>query len=295
MKRLRQIALLAVWVTLGAALAGCGDDPLLRKADTLPVDDVLRLIYEHVLQFDAVNGYAIAERALQRPNLTEDERDRLTFAKAFTLINYQPKSDDNVIAGQAVLVELAENVPALAPKAMFQVARAYEIHLRTPQMAKARELYRQILADYPDSTVAAEATWRLGANLIWRSDKRMQLEGQKVLEDFIAKHPNHELASSMHLVLGDAAVTREKFRYAVDQYIAAYEKGIAPHKRRLRAVYQIANIAYQRLDDIELAEKYYTIAVEKYWNWGGAFEAKEALKEIREKRGKAGGGARPAS
>lgn len=275
-------SLIASALLLGAS--ACSQDPNLKLAETQPVNAVLELIYGQLLQLEPVGGRRIAERALRRADLSIEDQSRLEFALAVTFENYQPKSDGMIQAAQELFRKVAERSPELAPKAILHIARSYEVHLSKPEPESAVVQYKILLEKYPESEVAAEATLRLGQNLLWRSNEAQRRRGREVLDAFLAAHPGHELAVAMHLALADAAVCREQYDDAVEHLIAAYEGGILPYKRRWQALYQIGNIAYLRLNRMDIAEKYYTIAVRDYWNTSSAFEAKKRIEEIRAKR-----------
>ena len=283
MRPRRHILLLAaLWVALG--VSACAKDPALGAAATRPADDVLRLIYNRMLQFDTPGAHGVAVRALERGDLAERDRLRIEFAKAVALENYQPKSDTVVAEAQALFQSIAKRSPELAPAALIHVARSYEVQISKPDPTEARRVYEDILRTYPDSPQTAEATLRLGVNLIWSWDAPSRRRGRERLEAFVREHPKHDLAVSMHLALADSAIARQAYEDGLDHLIAAFDGGILPHKRRTQAVYQIGNIAYLKLKRLDVAEKYYAIAVKDYWNWGGAYEARQNLEAIRKQR-----------
>jgi len=276
----------ALWimVVVLAFVSGCSEAPNIAMARTAPVSEVLEMIYNRVLQFDPTNGYNLAQAALAREDLSGDDRVLLEFAGALTLENYKPKKDRNVNKAAEIFESIAKKSPELAPRALLHIARGNEVHLNKPRPDKAAKYYQRIIAEYPKSDAAKEAALRLGVNLIWRKDKESREKGRKLLEDYIKANPKHDITVSMHLVLADTAIARENYKAAVKNLIAAHDKGIIPYRRRMRAVYQIGNIAYLKLSDYDLAEKYYKIGVEKYWNWVGNFEAKERLAIIAAKK-----------
>lgn len=268
-------------LALAAFLAGCAEDPKMQIVRTGSADEVLRIVYDYVLKYNPTGAYDLTREALKRKDFSDADRLRLEYASAVTLENYKPKKDKNIEKAKAVFLDVAQKSPELAPRALLHVARACEVHLSEPRPDEAKKTYEKIIADFPGTPSAHEATLRLGVNLLWRSDERSRGEGEELLEGFIAAHPKESIAVPMHLALADAAVTREQFERAVEHLIAAYEKGIIPYRRRMRAVYQIGNIAYLKLKNFKLAEKYYAIGTQKYWNWVGCYEARQRLEEIR--------------
>jgi len=291
-RRMRPHKGLIAALAVAALAVGCAEDPKMQLVRTGPADEVLRLVYDYLLKFNPTGAYDLAREALKRTDFSDADRLRIEYASAIALENYKPKKDKNIEKAREIFLDIAARSPELAPKALLHVARAYEVHLNEPEPDKAKKTYEKIIADFPDTPSAYEATLRLGVNLLWRSDGRSRKEGGKILEAFIAAHPRHPIAVPMHLALADAAITREQFKRAVDHLVAAYEKGIIPFRRRMRAVYQIGNIAYLKLKDFKLAEKYYAIGVEQYRNWVGSYEAAERLEKIR--RGKRPKAAKPA-
>lgn len=76
------------------------------------------------------------------------------FGLALSLINLQPKSDDNLARADALLQAIVAAAPAgdeLIPAARFYRGRILQVHLRQPDLAAARKMFRALMDDHPKS------------------------------------------------------------------------------------------------------------------------------------------------
>lgn len=78
------------------------------------------------------------------------DRER-ALARATTLIDNQPVTDDQLRAAEAVFVRLAQGDDEVAQIGAYLQARLYHLHFSQPDLVRASQLYRAVAARWPDS------------------------------------------------------------------------------------------------------------------------------------------------
>ena len=89
-------------------------------------------------------------------------------------------------------------------------------------------------------------------------------EGIRLVTEHLAKHPDSFLAPAMHLQLGGVYQARGEYRKAIEHWIAADELDAKAGKNRAMdrsmqagLYFRIAKVAEKRLQDYDLAAKWY--------------------------------------
>ncbi|MDY0169059.1 MAG: tetratricopeptide repeat protein [Thermoguttaceae bacterium] len=126
--------------------------------------------------------------------------------------------------------------------------RLGECRLAQGELAKARQVWRELLAEYPeaDSPQVAEAAFRLAET--WRipepQSKRELVHGVAALRRFVERYPEHDLAAKAHLRIAKSYAHRAEYEAAVEALVSfladpRYEKAeeIADARNLLGRVY----------------------------------------------------------
>jgi len=113
--------------------------------------------------------------------------------------------EDYLVAIEAFRRVTAEApLDELADDALIGLADAYRA---TGDFASAEAEYRRLVADYPHSSLTAEAEYKLGLTYAERSrpavyDQSATLDGITQLERFLARHPDSEFADAARREIG---------------------------------------------------------------------------------------------
>lgn len=195
-----------------------------------------------------------------------DDKAEALFALAY-LWQYR-RPDDDVDKARGYYQKIADELPKTrpAPLAVMALARLADAPSseKDRQRDRARGLYRRILADYAHHLAADEAALRLALTYLEEvGQKASEDEGAKLLEEFLAAHPDSYLRAVMRKVLGDLAHERGQYRQAVEQWIAAAEVGVPARNEQAIIYFQIARTAEKHLKDYALAAGWYERLVEE--------------------------------
>ncbi len=211
-------------------------------------------------------NYPLAEEKFKQvPQETSDKslQAEALFGLAMTYQIRRPGGDAQAAAGlfEHLTTEFPET-PA-APYATLSLARLADMpeneQDRTEEkIEKARDLYRAVLAQWPEHLAADEAALRLGQTYLEHVGETAEEDkGAAILRDRLEARPENPLAAPMHLLLGDLSYRREAYRRAVDHWIAADEAGIPGLTDKATVYFHIGSVAEHRLKDYRLAAEWY--------------------------------------
>lgn len=158
----------------------------------------------------------------------------------------------------------------------------------------------RLIEEFPDSTLADEAAVHLADSLlspkhgegtgVYVLPRAAEIDrGVRILEGRLSSHPDSPLAAQMHIMVGNVYIDREEFQKAIDHLIAAEEFGIDVSRTRSIVLWQIARIAEKKLEDYELAERYYALYVQDFPHTTLFYRASKSLDRVRDLKQEAEG------
>jgi hypothetical protein len=143
---------------------------------------------------------------------------------------------------------------------MVEIARMYNIR-EEDQQTKAKEIYRKVLDDYPESLAVHEAALRLAHIYFFNPERDSSEKGVAVLEEHLAKYPENPLASIMHFRL-----------------VHWYEQAFRDYENGLRHAFALSK--YKMADPWRWATMYWNIAQTLRVRFGKEEESLKWYKKI---------------
>jgi hypothetical protein len=186
---------------------------------------------------------------------TQPEDRETRFGHALALLNDQPQTASKLDQARALLDGLHADRDApddLRAAALFFRARIEHSHAMPPAPEKAESLYRQTMAEFPDSIYAERAFLFHAIARQYRSvstdEKRADLLALDAEAATRLKTPR--VRSSYHLVAGLAwsRVLRDD-AHALDHYRAVYAIGLESDHEAANLLVRLAELSRRRGDD----------------------------------------------
>lgn len=258
-----------------------------RDAGLVDADQVLEQARREMLSFRVTEARKILEAGAAAFPEDSEERGDYLYLLALSCWHTQPADANLVRRADGLLVETATENPEAdyAPAAWLYAGRIRDIRDFSgdiPDYEGAREAYRQVMERYPDSLEAAEATAHHAVTFMKDTDDPESMaRGAKLLEAWLAEHPEHEYGSSMALFLANVY---DQFlpdtAKALQYYQHAYRLGFVNETRtgaRLWRMAELARIENQPRDAVTYCQR----IIRDYARSGRGHEAIEMLKDIR--------------
>jgi tetratricopeptide (TPR) repeat protein len=225
-----------------------------------------------------------ANRAFReaKDNPAVDERER-QFGEAVTLLNIQPRKQENIARARTMLEALAGGQPpdALGNLARFFAARICEVHQDPPDREKAAALYRQVLEARSGNPVVELAAARLvliEAAAAGNRDERLQrLAGMEPLAALLITPQGRR---EFHTRLGSAYLAEGDLAPGIAHLVRADKEGFTWPQAEGNTWLAIAEAARLK-GDAPLAAAYYRKFLGKYQRDVRCYTAAQRLKEIQ--------------
>lgn len=236
--------------------------------------------------FDFKNAYTHFARARQFAAAGSPEWQRATFGMAISAQQIAPAGPSNINEARDLYLELLNQTPAspYAARATLNLGRIAELrdYLNDViDLKDARSRYQKVIDQWPDHSIAGEATLRLASSYIANYEPGESRQGIAILKQWLEKHPKDPLASGMWQYLGDTYFEQfQEYRPALDAYLKADEIGLMEKGREGLAYWRMAVIAERQVNDLPTAIRYYTKIVTLTPTSGKGYESQVALRRL---------------
>lgn len=129
------------------------------------------------------------------------------FGEAVTLLNMQPRTESNIAQAAEMFAVLSANDAAdeFALAARYYLGRIEQVHRFTPDPAKAKQIYEQLMRDHPESLYAQLAGVKVCVLTLYVSElaPTQRLAAGEQMESFFQQP---EAKRDYHLVMADGYV-----------------------------------------------------------------------------------------
>ena len=173
----------------------------------------------------------------------------------------------------------------LAPRVWMDLGRMEELTglRQTPnRLAAARDYYGKVLEQWPNESIAGEATLRIAATWVQAFEIEQVKRGVSILQHWLASHPNDPLASAMWQYLGQTFFyPLESYEESLACYLKADRLGLLEPGRAGIIYWRMATMADRLLGKRDVAAAYYTKIVTDAPTSGKAYEAQLALRRLK--------------
>ena len=150
------------------------------------------------------------------------------------------------------------------------------------RLAAARNYYGKVLEQWPDESIAGEATLRIAATWVQTFEIEQVKRGVSILQHWLAAHPNDPLASAMWQYLGQTFFyPLESYEESLACYLEADRLGLLEPGRAGIIYWRMATMADRLLGKRDVAAAYYTKIVTDAPTSGKAYEAQLALRRLK--------------
>lgn len=237
-----------------------------------------------VFSFD--NAHKLYRRALEQSEEGSAEWQEALFGAAITVHHMVPPDVKKLAQAEELYRRLIDRTPQsrFVPRAMMNLGRLAELrdfHDDKVDLEQARRWYQKVVDGWPNDRLAGEATFRIASTYVQTYETEQVKRGVRILEDWLAKHPDDPMASGMWQYLGDTYFyPLEDYRRSLDCYIRADTIGLLEKGREGPVYWRMAVIADRYLQDRDMAVKYYTKIITLVPTSGKAYEAQLALQRL---------------
>lgn len=272
----------ALLVVAAAAIAGCG-------VGAASINKTPEQLVEQGL--DELGRYEFAEAyetfALVRATAPagSEVRRKATFAQAVACHQWQPASEARIGEAESLYLQLADaGEGEEAVQSLLRLGRLAELSDYfgdKEDLAKAREVYQQVMARWPQRPEAGEACLRLAAAWAQTLDPADVRKGIAAIDAWLKAHPDEPKAAIMLQYLSELHWTFLKdARSSVACLVEADRRGFDCDGREWQYCWRIARLAEEQLKDRDLAIRYYRKIIIDYPKSGSAWESQQELKRL---------------
>jgi len=207
---------------------------------------------------------------------------------ALGLLHTIPPVPDDVEKAEMTLLDLVTEHPdyARAASAWYYIGRIRDLRdykNDAPRLGEARDAYRKILEEYPDSMEAGEAAARYAVTFMkYEGEQEADFaKGITTLEEWLEANPDSPQASSLTLFLAQMLdiYVKDSTR-SLAYYQKTYEKGFNNQGQAGAKIWRMAELALKE-GQTENAILYAQDIIRNYSRSGRAYEAKLMLETIR--------------
>jgi tetratricopeptide (TPR) repeat protein len=268
-------------LVLALGLAGCGGgDAAVKTPDQLVAQGL-----DELGRYEFADAYASFAEAAARAPAGGALRRKAVFAQAVVCHQWQPASEARITEAAGLYRQLADaGEGEEAVQSLLRLGRLAELgdyFGDQEDLPKAREIYQQVMARWPQRAEAGEACLRLAAAWAQALDDESVRKGVAALDGWLQAHPDEpkaaimlQYASELHWAfLHDA-------KSAVACLIEADRRGFDCDGREWQYCWRIARLAEEQLKDRELAIRYYRKIITTYPKSGSAWESQQELRRL---------------
>lgn len=166
----------------------------------------------------------------------------VVFGVALTLLDVQPKTDQNIARAADLFAQVAKENPddEIGQEARFFLARVAQTHQRPADLAKAEQLYRALFHDHPESVTGQLALEKAALVCLYANTAPADIPARYAEFEKLGAglaNPDPTAAVAFHLALGLAAIEFGLSPEKAFDHLAAAEKlgvpGAAAHATNL--------------------------------------------------------------
>lgn len=192
----------------------------------------------------------------------------LRFGEAVALLNVQPRTESNIDRVYAILEELrtVNAADEIGLESRFLQGRIEQVQRPKPDLAKADEIYSELIRDHGATLVGQRARVKLAVIRIYASGidptERRSRYDQATKDSALLTDAGAKV--QMHLMLGEVA---KRLSYGngaeLDHLLAAYEAGVTKRRLLVEVLVRIGDLA--RLEGRkDVAIRFYTMFLEQF-------------------------------
>ncbi len=270
-------------LTAGLFLSGCG-----TNADLKDPNEVLERARNQMLSYNIKDAKETLEAHSKLFSSEMPQYPEYQYFYALGLLHTIPPVPSDVEKAEVMLLDLVTKYPDYdrASSAWYYIGRIRDLRdykNDAIRLGEARDAYRKILEEYPDSIEAGEAAARYAVTFMkYEGEQEADFEkGVTTLEEWLVDNPDSPQASSLTLFLAQMLdIYIKDSARSLAYYQMTYEKGFNNQGQAGAKIWRMAELALE-VGQKDNAVLYAQDIIRHYSRSGRAYEAKLMLETIQ--------------